>query len=513
MLLVLPLAVVDLPPLLDYPNHLARMLILAEGGRDPALARYWQPAWDILPNIATDLIIPPLARVMPLTLAGRLVLGGILLLLYAAILLHHRAAFGRAGWWSVAGALVVCNGLFLLGFLNFTLGLAIALLVGALWIAERERRPALAIAGATLGVAAVFFCHVIDVLFAAVLIGSQEVLAVIAAQRGGGRWAREALGRAAAVAVVVAPAVLLYGASPLAEASGKTNWYPWDRKALELLLPVAGYRGALDAATGVAILGVLAFGLRRRGVHAPSLLACCIFLAFFAATPFAVHGAAFVDARFPVMLGLMVFAGFDPRLPPRAGRIAAALLGALLVLRSGVAAEAWAAHRADLVAIRQAIAPIEPGSRVLVATARDLADTAYWRSGPRSRALARLGTMEGHFGALVVLERRAFIPLLFTIRGQQPLAVRDEWRHLSFPRGIAVDYRLLGRRDRTAAELEEAPYLASWPDEFDYLLVLLPDAAPGLPGLPEGLEKLTDTGTAALFRVGHFAGATSTLSR
>jgi hypothetical protein len=40
LLLVAPLTVVDLPPLLDYPNHLARMLILAAGDADPVLSRF-----------------------------------------------------------------------------------------------------------------------------------------------------------------------------------------------------------------------------------------------------------------------------------------------------------------------------------------------------------------------------------------------------------------------------------------------------------------------------------------
>lgn len=529
LLLVLPLAVVDLPPLLDYPNHLARMLILAEGARDPALARYWQPAWDILPNLATDLVIPPLARVMPLELAGRLVLGAILLLLYAAILLHHRAAFGRRSWWPVAGALVVCNGLFLLGFMNFSVGLAGALLVAALWTAWRETRPALAIAGAMAGMAAVFFCHVSGVLFATVMIGAQEALAVARAWRRGGPWPRDALRRGTALALVLAPAVLLYAASPLAEATGRTRWFPPWSKAAQLLLPVMGYRGSLDALAAVLVLAVLAAGLWRGRAHPPSVLAVATLLFLFVVTPFAVHGAAFADARFPVMAGLLLFAGFDPKLPPRAARLAAVAFGALLLLRSGAVAEAWSSHRADLAALRAAVAPVEPGSRVLVATARDQADRAYWRRSPRSRALARLGTLEGHFGSLVVLERHAFIPLLFTNRGQQPLAVREPWRRLSFPQGTAVDYRYLGYPSWTADELEEAPYLPGWRQAFDYVLVLLPDAAPGLPGLPDGLEKLTDTGTAALFRVdhdggrqrgsplpgdaGYLAGGASTLSR
>ena len=58
-----------LPPIFDYPNHLARMHLLAEGGD-----RFYAVRWAALPNLAEDLIVPPLARLMPLALAAKLFL-------------------------------------------------------------------------------------------------------------------------------------------------------------------------------------------------------------------------------------------------------------------------------------------------------------------------------------------------------------------------------------------------------------------------------------------------------
>src|SRR5436190_18694095 len=55
------------PPLFDYPNHLARFWILATGG-NAFYAVHWAP----LPNLAGDLVVPLLARVMPLEFAGKL---------------------------------------------------------------------------------------------------------------------------------------------------------------------------------------------------------------------------------------------------------------------------------------------------------------------------------------------------------------------------------------------------------------------------------------------------------
>src|SRR5579862_9421710 len=63
----IPLFSTVLPPLLDYPNHLARFWLLATGGDI-----YYAVQWAPLPNLAGDIVVPLLARAMPLALAGRL---------------------------------------------------------------------------------------------------------------------------------------------------------------------------------------------------------------------------------------------------------------------------------------------------------------------------------------------------------------------------------------------------------------------------------------------------------
>src|SRR5437667_8554931 len=67
-----PLLWAAVPPLVDYPNHLARMWILAQNGTVPELAQNYVVAWRLLPNLAMDLIVPALAQIMPLEIAGRL---------------------------------------------------------------------------------------------------------------------------------------------------------------------------------------------------------------------------------------------------------------------------------------------------------------------------------------------------------------------------------------------------------------------------------------------------------
>src|ERR1019366_8806290 len=62
--LLLPFLLVDVPPVLDYPNHLARIFVLAHPD-DPILARFYAPNWHITPNLGFDPIAMLLLRVLP----------------------------------------------------------------------------------------------------------------------------------------------------------------------------------------------------------------------------------------------------------------------------------------------------------------------------------------------------------------------------------------------------------------------------------------------------------------
>src|SRR6185437_4042842 len=64
-LALLPLVLTRVPPLVDYPDHLARMWILLNRDDIPALARNYVIDWRLLPNLAMDLIVPALAQIMP----------------------------------------------------------------------------------------------------------------------------------------------------------------------------------------------------------------------------------------------------------------------------------------------------------------------------------------------------------------------------------------------------------------------------------------------------------------
>ena len=131
-----------MPPLLDYPNHLARAVVLAFGDSDPVLSRMYAAHWAIIPNLGMDLVLPPLLHVLPIHLAGRMVVGGAILLPVIGTIAYSRATFGTRSAWPLASGLVAYNATLLLGFLNFAAAIGIALLLAAAWISVARPLPA-----------------------------------------------------------------------------------------------------------------------------------------------------------------------------------------------------------------------------------------------------------------------------------------------------------------------------------------------------------------------------------
>lgn len=75
-----PLVLPDIPPLLDYHNHLARQYILHRLPDSPILANFYSAAWPATPYPAFDAIVQGLSTALPIDTAGKVFLGLMFLL-------------------------------------------------------------------------------------------------------------------------------------------------------------------------------------------------------------------------------------------------------------------------------------------------------------------------------------------------------------------------------------------------------------------------------------------------
>ena len=468
--LAVPFVMVDVPPVLDYPNHLAGFYILAHPA-DPVISRFYAPHWALLPNLGAELLGAVLLKILPVHIAGRLVLATALAAPVAGTIIYARAAFGRPTLWSLGSGLAAYNGLFFLGFMNFLIGLGVALAGAGAWSLARRRGPLLAIAVGAAASTLIFFCHLFAVLFFAILIGAQELDALIGRNAGPPRrW----LTAGAVLAASLAPAAMLYLASPLAGAPGAVTYQPWSQKLVHLFTPFLTY----DLVSSLITFAVVAIIIGYRGARLArgAWLAFAVLAALYGVTPFWMKGAAFVDVRIPVMAGFLLFAALSPRLSPHAGSTAAVIICGLLVVRTGLIATAWFDHRRDLAQFREVISRIPAGAKVLA---------AYGYGGDSSvdrpaggLAVPGLFVVNKHMPALVMIERHAFWPLLFADPRQQPLLVRAPYDRLASPLGELFDAHRLADAHPSRETLRNAPYLRGWRTSFDYVLLLNMSTAP-----------------------------------
>nr|WP_294549074.1 hypothetical protein [uncultured Rhodopila sp.] len=509
IVLTAPLLVTDMPPLIDYPNHLARLFVLASLPGDPELTKFYAPHWSVIPNLALDLAGPPLMRVVPVYAAGRLLIAISVLLPVIGSVAYASALGGR--WWPLGAGLVAWNNCLLYGFLNFSIGLGLALLLAAAWLRWRESRPFRAVAVAAAGAPVLFTCHLMGLVFFAVLIGGAELFRVLESKTdtgssgvthrlssvmptsaGSGDRAsceaqavllREALRRSVPLALIFALPALLYAFSDLSQLGGDAVFLPPGAKLLQLAGVFSNYLWWLDAATaavaiGVPVLCVLTRRGRFPGVAAVPML---LLMVAFLAAPYAWKGTYHLDTRLAVMLDFMLFAGFLPRRWPGGLRIfAAAALILLFGARMAVLTAAWAAHQADIDDIRRVLEPVRPGQAVYVVSA-GLAEAADNRRGRAMSDGSRTGI---HLGALALIERRAWWPFEFDNVSQQPMETRQPYRAMAERVGDLPD----------AAQAATADVCG-----FDYVLLTGADAAPALP--PERLQLLRRSGFAALYRI------------
>ena len=276
--LAFPLVLTPLPPLVDYPNHLARMLVLMSPD-DPVLSRIDSIDWHVVPNVAMDLTIPPLARFMPLDVAGRIFVALCLLLPLVGAAILHRALFRRRSYWPLCIALVAYNGLFMLGFLNYVAGIGLMLVAAGVWVRQADGPVAARLLVASAFALALFLCHLMAVAFFGVVIAAIEAEQLWRARR---RLTPSVVaGRLACLAVpFIAPAALFLFAAPLAKSFAgapdvgflKAWWWALNGSSVNDKLwgfawPFLTYDTRLDMLALVLLVLVVLRALVLRGLH------------------------------------------------------------------------------------------------------------------------------------------------------------------------------------------------------------------------------------------------------
>ena len=442
---LIPIWTVQTPPLTDYPNHMARMHILVNAHQSPTLQQYYEVRWAVLPNLAMDIVIPTLAMVLPLEVAGKVFLSLIFLLLSMGVLALHRALHGEYSAWPVLSVFFLYNNVFRLGFLNYLFGVGLAFLVLAAWVVFRQRSWKVVIPVFSLLSVLIFFSH----LFALGFYG----LTVLAYEFGQYRMRRRHRLPISqpiwpkAVTHLILP-LMLFAISPtfhgkpdqeppmtleakptwhwrstygLLWSSSLTAYGDFSRKIDAFKGTLRTYNPPLDRITFLVLMSVIIVGLltRRFKVHASMYWPLAGVAVASLAIPAEIATANFVDIRLPTVLVLLDIAGSTMAFRGKAWTIiVAGTLTVVFLVRIGYITHQW--HLADRK-YDEYLAAIDslPDGATLFPT------VVYPTQGHFPGAIP-----DFHLASWAVLKKSAFVPNIFAFPTQQPLTIREPYRNL-----------------------------------------------------------------------------------
>lgn len=486
LLISIPIWTHPLPPLSDYVNHLARMHVIATLSKNPQLANFYEIDWQAIPNLTMDLVVPFLARVMNVYLAGQVYIVGMFALIVSGTLALNRVLIGRWSALPLFAFPLLYNYVFLVGLMNYIFGIGVALWALTGWIAVRERVWPIRFVLSTACVVVLFFCHLSALGIYGIGLLSFEILRLWERRRE--PWPRRLVDFIASGLPFLAAAPLLYVSPTMQLVSG----IYWDQRGKMdgLMYVIADYSdlAAFALVTVLAVSSVWAIRHRILRFHPLVLVLLVVGGTVYFTLPRVMFDTYMTDQRVPLGVAFMIFACGDLELRRRLVR--RGFLIVLIILIAGRLIEIdlnWSQLSDSTSQFRSSVRRIAPGSKVFVAYAdRSLGDD-----------VRDLGLV--HAACIATIERSALVTTVFTVRGKQVLHVRPEYRdyvdtHDGTPPSIA---QLI-----VAAEhpLPNTPkFWLNW-TKFDYLYVLFTEDEAPNPD-PSRLKLVADGDRFQLYRI------------
>ena len=442
LIALLPVVGATMPPIMDLPNHLARIWLLAGGASKPPLSEIYEITLAKAGgNFFVDLAAAGLAHALPIFVVSKVLvalmvlgppLGGLALNRILARGAHpYQLAFLSLAWSTTAIA----------GFINFQISLFAALLCGAAYAANLRAlgRSSKFVFNAMSS--AILLCvHPLGIALYMMTVVGLEIGPDFASKLTRGKIVAFAIGLVelvgAAALPVLARSVLLLRVSDRHDAFAHGPIWGVVGNIIDPLRiftiwfsPVLSYDLSADLLTFLPVAGLILFALIYGYVkaHAGLALVSGSLWLLSPLSPDAFGEGTWLAQRFPIMAALLFLAAVTPTAEvstaPRAWPLAALTL--LVVARTLWISWVWMSRQSDIASLQQAIRTIEAGSSLMTLQQ----EASDWRQAPVGRfMIANLPATGRHLGGLAVIWRSAFVPTLFSMPGQHPLEIKPAWR-------------------------------------------------------------------------------------
>lgn len=402
--LLLPIWMVPYPPLLDYPNHLARSFVLSHLN-DPAFKfrSFYRADWGPYPYLGMDLTLIALQQFCSAAVAGKIFLSlcviGVPLSVWWLVRQANPGHDGLALW----GLVLAYNIFFLEGFGNFQMGLGFCFATVGSWLRYLQSpRAGRWLAAAALATAT-YFVHLVAFALAGFM-----VLGYTAAAR---RRLRD-LVLAGALFATGGVLYLLSGMGRYKDA--ELLFRGWPEKLFDAVAALRhGYSPGLETVmlwALVACVGLAWVGNPEFRIQWPWVAVSGGLLVLYCVLPNEVGESWDIDVRvIPALFATLLLVAQVGRRQ----RIVGAVALAVFALRTGDVSWNFVGQQKSLAAMAAVVRTIPRHARVL-----PLID-----EHPGDDPLRRL---PNHFWAYAILERGAVAPYLFDLKGQTALRITEE---------------------------------------------------------------------------------------
>lgn len=293
---VIPLLVVDFPPLTDLYGHLGRYAVQTEFAERPEFAQFYSYNWSLIGNLGGDIVVQILHPLLGLERSVRTMVVLTQLLGALGLLLVSREVHGRITPFAVAAIPMLYGYPFNYGFINYVLSMSLALLAYVAWLRLRKQGRTLA-AGLflTAAGAATWISHTYGWAFLGLLTGSTMLAEMFAAREKPVRAVLRIVAACWPLLLPIIPMVVWRAESSGAAMSGWALLFKW----VFLLSPLRTKWEIFDIGSAVVVVLLLIWALFSRTVRYDRglAIAALLCLLFFIVLPVKVFGSAFADMR------------------------------------------------------------------------------------------------------------------------------------------------------------------------------------------------------------------------
>ncbi|QKK25789.1 hypothetical protein [Rhizobium hidalgonense] len=498
------------PPVLDYANHYARIWLLSGGIGEQPFPEIYAIDWNrTFTNVGIDLLA---TSVGPLVGADRLARA----LLFLAIVLPplgaislHRALFGGRYYWQIAMLSLGWCATMIGGFINFQIGLGMALFFACADLRLQRRNPVLLFAWRLAAALLLTVMHIFSLGFYMAIICGLEFSWRLDILRSKVSLVRLACRLTLALgACVLAPFALYLRAPALPNAGGNGLALAWNDGVvlivMNLLSAITTYIPIIDVVLVLPLILICTRAARAGDirVHAGLAVASGGLLLLSCVSPRHMLGTGWIGWRFPIMTALVAMTMVCPfaNLARRQALLLALVINLAVFGRTGWIGWNWWLAQKDVAAVETVLKKVPSGAAVLPLE-HELGTVSGFAHS--SRYFFMREETFWHLPTLAVPFSHAFVPTLFTAEGKQPLSVLTPWSEIAVPEGNLFSIGVLS----CPAMLQEyevfTPYLSDWRSRFDFILVANADIPDRYVGalMPAGLTLIEDAGFAKLYAI------------